>query len=62
MNKFVEPTERHMWEYWKDKRGIKEALQYDCPVTLQGNETLRLALVQIQSAEALIDNIMKGNR
>ncbi|MCH7771423.1 MAG: hypothetical protein IIA49_10490 [Bacteroidetes bacterium] len=51
--------ELHMWSYWRDKRGsAKEALEADYPELVKTNLLLPVALLQIQSAEALIDKIM----
>lgn len=47
-----------MWPFWRDKKGLTYALEDYYPETLKRNRTLQLALVQIESAEALIDKIM----
>jgi len=52
--------ELHMWSYWRDKRGsTKYALECDYPELVKTNLELRVALTQIQSGEALIDQIME---
>lgn len=48
----------HMWTYWRDKRGIVEALRCDYPDILALSPTLQQALYQIQAAEALINRLM----
>lgn len=48
----------HMWSYWRDKKGIEEALEDYYPDTLQENPQLQMALFQIRSAEAFIDQFM----
>jgi hypothetical protein len=48
----------HMWEYWRDKKGIEAALTDYFPRTLAIQPKLQAALTQLQSAEVLIDKIM----
>jgi hypothetical protein len=47
-----------MWIYWKDKRGIREALEYDYPELLKNNPELQQALAMIKNGERAINVIM----
>ena len=49
---------KEMWSYWRDKRGIVDALQSDYPETLKANTMLQALVAQIVSAELAIDKIM----
>jgi hypothetical protein len=40
-----------MWIYWKDKRGIREALEYDYPELLKNNPELQQALAMIKNGK-----------
>ena len=51
--------EPHMWTYWRDDKGLKEALRYQYPETLASDKTLQALLMQITTAEIAIDAIMK---
>ena len=46
------------WSYWRDKKGIVEALQYQYPDLLKANPSLQMAVHNIRANEALIDKIM----
>ena len=48
----------YMWSYWKDKRGILDALECDYPQTLASNPQLQHAVSMVRAGEALIDQIM----
>lgn len=48
----------HMWHYWKAKYGAVEALISQYPKTLEQTPALKLAVAQIQVAEAAISQIM----
>jgi hypothetical protein len=47
-----------MWWYWKEKRGIRSALECDYPDALASNPHLQNALDDIEMAEQKIDAIM----
>lgn len=47
------------WKYWRDKKGIEEALENYYPETLKNDPMLMAALVQIRSGELLINQIME---
>lgn len=49
----------NMWEYWRDKKGIEDALEYQYPEILEKNGYLRLCLHQIKVNELAIDMEMK---
>ena len=46
-----------MWTYWKDKRGIVDAVKWDYP-TLAAREDIARALAQIDDAEHYLDFLM----
>lgn len=45
----------HMWTYWRDKKGIKEALVDYYPETLKDDMPLKQALAQLENAERAIN-------
>jgi hypothetical protein len=47
-----------MWPYWRDKRGIVDAVECDYPKLLESNHELQLAITMIKAGETLIDRIM----
>ena len=47
----------HMWSYWRDKKGLKEALVDYFSETLKSDLRLQQALAQIQTAEAAIEAV-----
>ena len=47
----------HMWPYWRDKRGIVDAVRSDYPV-LSKRGDIEQALNTIQSAEKYLDFLM----
>ena len=53
-----ENEDKEMWSYWRNKRGIVEALEADYPETLKANPVLVALIAQIKSAEVMIDKIM----
>lgn len=50
-----------MWAYWRDKHGIKDALEYQFPETLAKEPLLQVALAQIKLAEFAIDSFMSAS-
>lgn len=48
----------HMWSYWRDKKGVVEALEDYYPETLKASPQLQMAIYNIRAAEALINKIM----
>jgi len=48
----------YMWEYWRDKKGIKDALDY-YPETLKEDMSLKQALAQLENAERAINARME---
>ncbi len=48
-----------MWPIFKEKHGEEEALKHYFPKTLAANHDLQLALFQIKSATALINQTME---
>jgi hypothetical protein len=48
-----------MWEYWRDKKGIVDALKYQYAWTLESSDFLKMCLHQIQVNELAIDMEMK---
>jgi hypothetical protein len=46
------------WKYWRDKKGVEIALEEYYPNLLKQEPMLMAALVQMKSAEALINQIM----
>lgn len=49
----------HMWRHWRDKKGLVEALEDYYPDILASRPDLQMALVQMRSAEALINQEME---
>ena len=47
-----------MWPYWRDKHGVAYALRYQYSEMVEKDDRLRLALAQIDMAEAAIEQIM----
>lgn len=50
----------HMWTYWRDKKGMEEALEDYYPDRLQADPELQLAVYQIHAARALIEAKMSA--
>ncbi len=48
----------HMWEYWRDKKGLVDALKDYYPNTLADSLPLQTALAQIEMAERSINSYM----
>lgn len=48
----------HLWPYWRDKKGIEEALTGYFPKTIAGNPALQHALQMMQVNQLLIDSLM----
>lgn len=48
-----------LWGYWKDKHGLKEAIEFQYPNTLANDPTLRHALAQIQAGELALNARME---
>lgn len=51
-----------MWPYWRDERGIIDALRLQYSEAIGVDPRLRLAMTQIEMAEAAIDQIMTESR
>lgn len=49
----------HMWRHWRDKYGIKTALEDYFPQTVKNDPRLQHAITMIEAGEALIEKIMK---
>jgi hypothetical protein len=52
----VEP----MWEYWRDKKGIVEAIEQQYPDLLQNDMRVMILVMQVKSNLQLLDNLMKS--
>lgn len=50
--------EKHMWSYWRNKKGITEALQEQFPETLASSLLLQAALENIRINSLAIDSYM----
>ena len=50
----------HMFTYWRDKKGLEEALTEYYPNLSRNNPLLRTALRIIKGQEALINQTMKS--
>ena len=48
----------HMWSYWRDKKGVENALEDYYPALLGKNLELRTALSLIKTGKAAIEQIM----
>ena len=48
----------YMWDYWKEKRGVKDAVLCDYPETLKNNFALQNAMIMIENGERIIEQIM----
>lgn len=48
----------HMWRYWRDDKGIEDALVNYYPKTLAADTELQQALAQLRNARRVIDSIM----
>ena len=49
----------HLWRYWRDDKGLEEALIGYYPKTLAADPQLQAALVQLRNAKLVIDSIMR---
>lgn len=49
-----------LWSHYRDRSTIKEAVKDCFPKTLESNPNLKLAVAQIEVAEAAIDSIMSN--
>jgi len=49
----------HMWSYWRDKKGIVEALEDYYSQLLASSGELQHALTLIKNGERLINSIME---
>lgn len=49
---------KHMWRYWRDKYGIKEALESYFPETAKDTRVI-IALAAIANAEAAIEAVIE---
>lgn len=47
----------HMWSYWRDKRGIVDAVKLDYPTSVK-REDISRALASINDAEKYLDFLM----
>jgi hypothetical protein len=54
----VNDMEFHMWKYWRDDKGLEEALTEYYPNTLKGNVEVANAYAKIKAARRVIDAAM----
>ena len=54
----IDPEEARNWSYCKSRYSSMSSALDCCPRSVAKCESLRVALVQIQMAEALIDKLM----
>lgn len=55
----VSPEPANMWGYWRDDKGIIDALRLQYQEMIEKDPRLKAALTMVEVAEAAIDQIMK---
>lgn len=48
-----------MWEYWRDKKGIIEAIKEQYPHVLENDLRVNLIVMQIESHMAILNRLMQ---